>query len=190
MSELYTLGAQVLDDVLSQSGSLKGIVMAKSKGTKVDAKTLLALTANTLSYLRPLNVVLERAEVLHIEKRAFSWQSIGKGFSGKSLALVLAHDLLFAPRGRIGTSNAWPPKAAITRHSTRLRAELTKLQIKEGKSSIKELRAGDATKHKAERIPRWVRVNQRLASVDAVIQTLKSEGWTQVHHGSDLLPKR
>jgi putative methyltransferase len=190
MSELYTLGAQVLDDVLRQIGSLKGLVMAKSKGTKVDAKTLLALTANTLSFLRPLDIVLEKAELLSIEKRAFSSQSIGKSFSGKSLALVLAHDLLFAPRGRIGTSNAWPPKAAITRHSTRLKAELTKLQIKEGKSSIKELRAGEATKHKAERIPRWARVNERLTSVDTVIQTLKNEGWIQVHHGSDLLPKK
>jgi putative methyltransferase len=190
MSELYTLGAQVLDDVLKQSGSLKGLVMSKSKGTKTDAKTLLALTANTLSFLRPLNIVLDKAELLTIEKRAFSSQSIGKSFSGKSLALVLAHDLLLAPRGRIGTSNAWPPKAAITRHAARLKAELTKLQIKEGKSSVKELRAGDATKQRAERIPRWARVNERITTVESVIQTLKNEGWTQVHHGSNLLPKR
>lgn len=190
MSELYTLGASVLDDVLSQSGSLKGLVMAKSKGTKVDAKTLLALTANTLSFLRPLNIVLEKSEFLQIERKAFSSQSIGKGFTGQSLALVLAHDLLLAPRGRIRTSNAWPPKAAITRHSTRLKAELTKLQIKEGKSTVKELRSGDATKQKAERIPRWARVNERVTTVEDIIQTLTSEGWEKVRHGSQLVPKR
>lgn len=190
MSELYTLGASVLDDVLAQAGSLKGLVMARARGTKVDAKTLLALTANTLSYQRPLSIVLEKAELLNTEKRAFSPQNIGKEFSNQSLALVLAHDLLLAPRGRIATSAAWPPKAAITRHTTRLKAELTKLQIKEGKASVQELRSGEATRRKAERIPRWVRVNERLTSVKEVVQTLTSEGWHEVKQSSDLLPKK
>lgn len=190
MSELYTLGAAVLDDVLSQSGSLKGLVMAKSRGTKVDAKSLLALTANTLSFHRALSIVLDKAELLLVEKRAFSPQSIGRDFSAHSLALVLAHDLLLAPRGRIGTSGAWPPKAAITRHSTRLKGELTKLQIKEGKNSVQELRSGEATRRKAERIPRWARVNERLTTVDSVVQMLTSEGWSKVQLGVDLLPKK
>ncbi|UZJ52971.1 hypothetical protein CBS101457_002291 [Exobasidium rhododendri] len=190
MSELYCLGAAVLDDVLSQSGSLKGLVMAKTRNSKVDAKTLLALTANTLSYHRALCVVLENAELLTLEKKAFSPTSIGKDFTGKSLALVLAHDLLLAPRGRIGTSAAWPPKAAITRHTTRLKAELTKLQIKEGKDTVQELRAGEATKRRAERIPRWVRVNERVTTIEAVIDALKQEGWIQIVESHHLLPKK
>jgi putative methyltransferase len=190
MSELYCLGAAVLDEVLSRSGSLKGLVMAKTRNTKVDAKTLLALTANTLSYHRPLCIVIDNAELLTLEKRAFSATGIGKEFSGKSLALVLAHDLLLAPRGRIGTSSAWPPKAAITRHTARLKAELTKLQIKEGKSSVQELRSGEAVKRKAERIPRWARVNERVTSVAEVVEKLKGEGWSQVTDRSSLVPKK
>lgn len=190
MSELYCLAAAVLDDVLSHSGSLKGIVMAKARNSKVDAKTLLALSANTLSYLRPLNIVLENAEFFKVEKRSFASHNIGKEFSGKSLALVLLHDLLLAPRGRIGTSNAWPPKAAIVRHTTRLKAELTKLQIKEGKETFQELRSGEATKRKAERIPRWARVNERSTTVGEVVETLRSEGWKEVGESSELLPKK
>jgi putative methyltransferase len=191
MSELYTLGASVLDDVLNQNGSLKGLVMAKSRGTKVDAKSLLALTANTLSFHSPLSIVLEKSELLAIEKKAFLPHSaIGKEYSGRSLALVLAHDLLLTSRGRIGTSSAWPPKAAITRHATRLKAELTKLQIKEGKNSVQELRSGEATRKKAERIPRWARVNERLTTLEEVVQVLTGEGWSQVESGADLLPKR
>jgi len=71
-----------------------------------------------------------------------------------------------------------------------LKAELTKLQIKEGKNSVQELRSGEASKRKAERIPRWARVNERLTTVTEVVETLTSEGWSQVLQSNELLPKK
>lgn len=187
MSDLYIAGASIIDEVLSKQGSLKGLVLAKTKGTKIDAKALLALTANTLAYLRPLNIVLDKVEILQLEKRAFLSQ---KGVNARSLALLLAHDLLLNSRGRIGAPTSWPPKVAIVKHAIRLKAELTKLQIKEGKSDVKELRAGEVVRQKAERIPRWARVNERLTSTEEVLEILGKEGWSEATAASQLLPKQ
>lgn len=51
----------------------------------------------------------------------------------------MVHDLLFSPKGKIECSDKVDAKAAILRHGTRLKAELVRLQIKAGKSSIREL---------------------------------------------------
>lgn len=53
--------------------------------------------------------------------------------------LVLLQDLLFSKEGKVQASDKWPPKAAIMRHRTRMKAELVKLQIKRGLSSKEEL---------------------------------------------------
>jgi hypothetical protein len=64
---------------------------------------------------------------------------------------VLLHDLLL--KGKIEASDKWAPKGAITRHQARLKAELVRLQIKAGKSSIKELgRSGSVVQ---ARYVRW-----------------------------------
>lgn len=188
MSDLYVQAAVVLDGVLSQSGSLKGLVMTRAKATRSDAKRLLALTANTLAFLKPLQTALEQANLLKLEKKAFQGAAV-KGCSSRSLALVVVHDLLLTKRGRVATSPAWPPHGAVVRHAARLKAELVKLQIQQGKASIHDLRAGEATKKRAERIPRWVRVNERLTTVKEVIGQLDKEGWRQVEAGSHLSAK-
>lgn len=181
MAELYIQGALVVEDVLHRKGSLKSLVMAKAKESKgkVDAKRLLALSANTLAFMKPLRTVIECIDLCTLEKKAFMNVKNARGTESKSLALVLAHDLLFSSRGRVETSPAWPPHAAVQRHASRLRSELVKLQIKQGKSSIQELRAGIEVQKRVERIPRWVRVNERITEVETVITDLKKEGWNE-----------
>ncbi|MCO5565615.1 hypothetical protein L7F22_019289 [Adiantum nelumboides] len=189
MSDIYIQAALVLDGTHAQTGSLKGLVMERAKVSKTDAKRLLALSANTLSFSRALEIVLKRSEFLKLEKRTIATATAGKGCSPQSLALVVAHDLLLSKRGRIATSPAWPPHAAFVRHSARLKAELVKLQVQEGKTNVQELRTGEAIKKRAERIPRWIRVNERLTTVEKVMEQLQSEGWKEVQKGKDLLPK-
>lgn len=192
MAELYIQGAGVLDGVLGQSGSLKGLVMARARSAadKVDAKRLLALTANTLAYVRPLSTAIAQAGLMRTEKRVWTNKAHTRDATPTSLALVLAHDLLLTPRKRIATSPAWPPHAAMQRHASRLKAELVKVQVQEGKQSVQELRAGAASRRRAERIPRWVRVNGRRAAVSDVLATLQAEGWSLVDDGTALLPKK
>lgn len=74
--------------------------------------------------------------------------------SSNSLLLVLMHDMLFSPKGKIEASDKWPPKAAVLRHQARLKAELVRLQIKAGKSSVRDLgrSAGSAVE---ARYVRW-----------------------------------
>ena len=55
------------------------------------------------------------------------------------MLLVLLHDLLFSPKIRIEASEKWPPKEAVLRHQARLRAELVRIQIREGKARKEEL---------------------------------------------------
>ncbi|PWN37240.1 S-adenosyl-L-methionine-dependent methyltransferase, partial [Meira miltonrushii] len=189
MSDIYIQAALVLDGTHAQTGSLKGLVMERAKASKTDAKRLLALSANTLSYSRALEIVLKQSEFLKLEKRAITTATAGKGCTPQSLALVVAHDLLLTKRGRIATSPAWPPHAAFVRHSARLKAELVKLQVQEGKTSVQELRTGEAIKKRAERIPRWIRVNERLTTVEKVMEQLQAEGWKEVQKGKELLLK-
>jgi putative methyltransferase len=49
------------------------------------------------------------------------------------------HDLLFSSKTRIEASDKWVPKEAILRHQARLRAELVRIQIKQGKSRKEDL---------------------------------------------------
>lgn len=51
----------------------------------------------------------------------------------------MLHDLLFSPKKKIEASDKWPPKEAVMRHQTRLRSELVRIQIKEGKSRKEDL---------------------------------------------------
>lgn len=51
----------------------------------------------------------------------------------------MLHDLLFSSKKRIEASDKWPPKEAVMRHQSRLRSELVRIQIKEGKSRKEDL---------------------------------------------------
>ncbi|PWN87069.1 S-adenosyl-L-methionine-dependent methyltransferase [Acaromyces ingoldii] len=188
MSNFYLEAASIIDDVEGRRGSLKSLAALRSAKSGIDAKRLLALAANTLSYKRALTVVLDKAGVLREEAKTLTAAARQSNASALSLTLVLVHDLLFTSRGRIAASMSWPPSAAVTRHAARLKAELVKLQIKEGKVAIKELRTGDK---RADRIPRWVRVNERLVRPDELLEALQAQGWTRQEEGQHgLAPKR
>lgn len=176
MSSYYLEAAGLIDDIEDRKGSLKGLAASRSAESGIDAKRLLAIAANTLSYQRPLMLALDRAGVLREEKKALMAGTRQSNVRVSSLALVLAHDLIFSSKGRIAASSAWPPNAAVTRHAARLKAEMVKIQLKEGKEAITELRTGDK---RAERIPRWLRVNERLISPEEVTKALRAQGWEQ-----------
>lgn len=90
----------------------------------------------------------------------------------------MLHDLLFSPKKRIEASDKWPPKEAVMRHQARLRSELVRIQIKEGKSRKEDLgkSAGDGEG------ARYVRYNPNIDaarsddfSLDALHAHLKSK---------------
>lgn len=49
------------------------------------------------------------------------------------------HDLLFSAKGKIEASDKWPPKLGVARHQARLKAELVRIQLREGKSRKEDL---------------------------------------------------
>lgn len=83
-----------------------------------------------------LKQLLTTVPVQKLEKEAFPRKSRP---SSASLLQVMVHDLLFSPKGKIECSDKVDAKAAILKHGTRLKAELVRIQIKAGKSSIREL---------------------------------------------------
>lgn len=103
--------------------------------------------------------------------------------SSANLLLVLLHDLLFSPKGKIEASDKWPPKEAVLRHGARLKAELVRLQIKAGKSSVREL--GKAASSTVE--ARYVRWNPNIElsraddfSLSALHKHLEGKGFTRL----------
>lgn len=199
MADFYLRSAYALDQLSANKGSIKGIV---SSCAPDDTKRVLALVINTLQYRDALQSVLAAAQVLTIEKRVFdslqpkkSKDSNGKSEDEKkvrppfvkfpkrdppqpqTLALVLTHDLLLSKRG-IQASNSWAPRQALERHTVRLRAELTRLQVKMGKSKVEDLKQGQD--ERAERIPRFARVNGLKGGVEDVRELLKRDGWKEV----------
>ena len=86
-----------------------------------------------------LEKVLTAVPLHSLEKLAFPRKNPPHTPSSHSLILVLLHDLLFSTKTRIEASEKWPPKEAILRHQARLRAEIVRIQIKEGKTRKEDL---------------------------------------------------
>ncbi|CAO1634379.1 unnamed protein product [Parajaminaea phylloscopi] len=111
--------------------------------------------------------------------------------ASRELLLVLTHELICSPSKRISTSPSWPPHRIVASHRPRLQAELIKLQIKEGKRNIDELRSDHeqrmlvSTESGGWERGRWVRVNNRKTNLDAVREWLLKHGYQQ-HEGSCL----
>ncbi|KAK3705260.1 hypothetical protein LTR37_013421 [Vermiconidia calcicola] len=132
---LYHEAAQILDTARKGGGSFKTIVFSK-KGWKSDGKTLFALTTETAKWSEILSEVIEKSELLNIEKQ-------------NGIALPAKHGLALA----------------ITRHKARLQAELTKARLRRGLATIEALRIhvnGRVTKPSH---PRWIRVNALRTSL-------------------------
>jgi hypothetical protein len=84
--------------------------------------------------------------------------------SADSLLLVLLHDLLIVPtnprsKSTIQTSATYPPTSFLLSHRARLHSQLVRTQISRGASNVQQLRSDQEEREKAERVPRWVRLN-------------------------------
>ena len=101
-----------------------------------------------------LQELLSTVPILTLEKTTFPKKTPPHAPSSQNLLLLLLHDLLLSQKGRIEASDNWPPKQAVSKHQTRLKAELVKLQIREGKASKFDL-AKTADETQAVRYVRW-----------------------------------
>ncbi|KAJ8072848.1 hypothetical protein PM082_016407 [Marasmius tenuissimus] len=159
----YFSAAQVLDRLDAKQGSIKGLIATLPEK---DRKRTSALVIETLKYKATLNDVIQEAKLLKEER---------KKLNSANLALVLVHDLLLS-NGGIQAGDG-PIKQAVLRHKTRLKAELQKLKIKRGVGSNTELaHLGDA---RASQIPRYVRVNTLLWSMEEAVDYFVARGYMQ-----------
>ncbi|TXT13093.1 hypothetical protein VHUM_01494 [Vanrija humicola] len=174
----YRSAALALDHLDKHQGSVKGsLAAAKVNRSAGESKRILAPTDPTPDR-DVLKQLLTTVPLTKLERETFR----AKGTpSSANLLLVLLHDLLFTPKGKIEASEKWPPKEAVLRHSARLKAELVRLQIKAGKSSVREL--GKAASSTVEaRYVRWnPNVELRRAddfSLSALHRHLAAKGFT------------
>ncbi|KZO96580.1 williams-Beuren syndrome critical region protein 20 copy A [Calocera viscosa TUFC12733] len=168
----YREGAEVLDKLDAKKGSIQGNLNAIAEKNR---KRTAALVIETLKYKSALQNIIASTPLLTQEKRLIT---------SSNLALVLVHDLLFA-RGGIQASDG-PIKQAVLRHQTRLKAELVKLKIKKGVQDNEGLaEKGD---DRASHIPRYVRVNTNVWTLDGAIAHFEAAGFTSIP-SSDLVPE-
>lgn len=154
----YFSAANTLDRLDTKQGSIKGVLATLPEK---DRKRTAALVIETLKYKTVLSDVIKECKLLSTEKKVTTL----------NLALVLVHDLLL--RGGIQAGDG-PVKQAILRHKTRLQGEFTKLKIKRGAKSNDDLaQVGD---ERANLIPRYVRVNTNLWSVEEAVRSLLESG--------------
>ncbi|EJD49049.1 S-adenosyl-L-methionine-dependent methyltransferase [Auricularia subglabra TFB-10046 SS5] len=158
----YFEAAGVLDKLDEKKGSVKGIIGALPAQNR---KRVAALVLQTLKYKPVLNELIDATKLMKDEKRVLT---------GRSLALVLVHDVLLA-KGGIQAGDG-PLKQAILRHKTRLHAELTRAKIKRGARTNEDLiQHADP---RAASIPRYVRVNTLKTSIEDALRDLESRGYT------------
>ncbi|KAJ6631011.1 S-adenosyl-L-methionine-dependent methyltransferase [Mycena sp. CBHHK59/15] len=158
----YFEAAKTLDRLDAKQGSIKGILATLPEK---DRKRTTALVIETLKYKSVLNDVINEAKLLKEER---------KKVTSLNLALVLVHDVLLAGGIQAGDG---PIKQAILRHKTRLHGEFQKLKIKRGvKSNVELSQTGDS---RAAQIPRYVRVNTGMWSVDDAVAYVISQGFAE-----------
>ncbi|WVQ81871.1 hypothetical protein IAT38_003998 [Cryptococcus sp. DSM 104549] len=164
----YKSAALALDHLEKHQGSVKGSLAAAGvNASGGEAKRILALVIETLKYRPILLQLLTTVPLLTLERPVFPKKTPPHTPSSQSLLLVLLHDLLFSPRGRIEASDKWPPKPAVMRHQARLKAELVRVQIREGKGRKEEL-AKSSGEGEGVRYIRWnPNAGRSLAELEA-----------------------
>ncbi|KAJ9475889.1 25S rRNA (cytosine(2278)-C(5))-methyltransferase [Pseudozyma hubeiensis] len=186
MADFYIRSARSLDRVLRDECSVKAAASAHA-----DSGRVLAILVNSLAYRSALMHALDESKVMKLEEKVFTLtppsknkvKSNGKGKnpptktskieypSKQALLLVLCHDLLFQSRG-IQASKTWPPKVTLERYRASLHSSLIKLQIRQGKSRIQDLRSGALYQEMTARMPRWIRINSLRATREEVFDWL------------------
>ncbi|KAL8849541.1 MAG: hypothetical protein Q9221_005475 [Calogaya cf. arnoldii] len=169
---LYYDAARFLAPSESQSGSLKSRVFG-TKDLRALPKQVYAVVAEASKWSPILAEVVEKSQLLQYERKLTP-----------SLALLLVHDLLVSKSG-IAAPATHPLRLAVTRHKVRLSAELSKIRIRRGFSSIDGLRNHVATHDVGEaggkvpdnaspkqwQHPRWVRINTLRSTLEDQLQT-------------------
>ena len=186
MADFYVRTARTMQDVLTHRGSVKA--MSAGHGDKKDAKRIMALVVNTLSYRAALQHILKQVDLVKKEPKWFGSASPLNRTQGAlpqpapsmsdCVMLVMLHDLLFTSRG-IQAAKAWPPRERMEKYKSQLHAELVRLQIRQGKKSVEELRSGAAERRVAARIPRWCRINTLQVTEQDALQQLQAAGFTR-----------
>ncbi|KAF7327438.1 SAM-MT-RSMB-NOP domain-containing protein [Mycena kentingensis (nom. inval.)] len=165
----YFEAAATLDRLDAKQGSIKGLL---AKIPDQQRKRTAALVIETLKFKPALLEVINAAQLLKEER---------KKLASQNLALVLVHDLLLA-NGGIQAGDG-PIKQAILRHKTRLNGELQKLKARRGVRANAELaQSADA---RAMQIPRYVRVNTSLWSLEDALKYFVADGYT-LHETLDM----
>ncbi|EMD34155.1 hypothetical protein CERSUDRAFT_55626 [Gelatoporia subvermispora B] len=155
----YFEATKVLDRLDAKKGSIKGVIATVPDK---DRKRTAALVIETLKYKSVLSDVIDAAKLLKEERKITS----------KNLALVLVHDLLLSNGIQAGDG---PIKQAVLRHKTRLNGEFQKLKIKRGAKSTAELAHSEDAR--AAQIPRYIRVNTAVWTVDEAVTEFLSRGY-------------
>ncbi|BEI89673.1 uncharacterized protein CcaverHIS019_0210350 [Cutaneotrichosporon cavernicola] len=181
----------LIDHLDKHQGSVKGsLAAARIKADAGEAKRILALVIETLKYRDVILELLEKVPLLKLERETFRPKGTP---SSRNLIIVLLHDLLFSTRARIEASDKWPPKAAVARHQARLKAELVRIQLRAGVSSVRELGRTASADVQA----RYVRWNPNIDasraedwSLPALHKHLATKGFTHIEEAVYPVPSR
>ncbi|GAA5809103.1 hypothetical protein MFLAVUS_002507 [Mucor flavus] len=160
----YQHAGRILDKLARHEGTIKGLIIGDPKVW--DKKKMYALVCETLKYKQVLNELIDKSKICEVEKKL-----------KRSLALVLIHDLMFTKRG-ITVRNDVPLKQCVTRHESRLKAELIKIKVKRGVTNNEDL-VSQKVKD-AVLIPRYARINEHKITIGKAIKSFKNEGYTLV----------
>ncbi|KAI8917288.1 S-adenosyl-L-methionine-dependent methyltransferase [Powellomyces hirtus] len=160
---LYNKAGEILEKLDQQKGTIRSLCLADDV---VDKKRTFALVCESLKYRDALQHIIKQTGLMEAEKQRVSLLKLKTG-----VATVLVYDFLF---GR-GLQTGGTYKEIIMKHKTRLQAELAKFKIKRKVKDSKEL----IPEHirNAIILPRWVRINTLVASVDQVIKKLLAMGF-------------
>uniref|UniRef100_A0A0B7JR96 SAM-dependent MTase RsmB/NOP-type domain-containing protein n=1 Tax=Bionectria ochroleuca TaxID=29856 RepID=A0A0B7JR96_BIOOC len=174
---LYHEAAEFLLAPTSDGGSLKARVF-KKKGLKSPPNQLYALVLETCKWSVVLKEVIERAELLKLERKLTP-----------ALSLLLTHDLLLA-KGGIALPQSHGLRQSVERHKGRLTSELTLARLRRRSASTEQLReqVERASAGEEANIPRWVRVNALRSSVEDQLETTFAayKRTTELQEGTDL----
>jgi putative methyltransferase len=205
---LYFEAASAITNKEKVGGSLKSRIYG-NKTSKHPPAQVYALVSEATKWSSILTEVIEKSGLLKVEKKVRNYTTprltgrttllvwlhdqprpevenglalifvTGTQLSDVVVAVLLVHDLLLAKRG-VSTPQNHPLNLAVSRHKSRLMAELTRIRVRRGFPSIDSLRqsiqtsaspSNDAKDQKFHRHARWVRINTLATSLEAQLQT-------------------
>ncbi|KAH0543272.1 hypothetical protein FGG08_002436 [Glutinoglossum americanum] len=177
---LYHEAASILTGPVDVGGSLKSRVY-NNKTLKSSPAHLYALVSETIKWSGVLREVIERSQLLSVEKKVRD-----AGFRSGSMSGA-------DPLSGIDAATSHPLKLAITRHKARLNAEFIKARLRRGFPSIDALKTsinlhggtqtealtnGSAGENGNGEVPtrpllhpRWVRINALRTTLETQLET-------------------